>query len=292
MTAVLAVLAALAAALCFAVATLLQHRGVVTAPAAAFLRARLLGYLIRNPIWLAGVAVAGVGLGLHAAALSLGSLAVVQPLLVLSVLFTLALSPLLAHRRPHRRQWQAAVVAVVALAGFLAATRPGPGRSRLDPSLGLPILGGVAAAGVLLAVSRGRRPDRSTLRLSVAAGALYAVGDSLVKDAAGWLATSPPRAALTAAAAAGLGVVGLVCHQSALHAGGPAPVLAAITTTEPVISVVVGATAFHERLAADAWALAGAAVLFLLLAVAVRVVTRVPDTGPALARETMDGCAR
>jgi drug/metabolite transporter (DMT)-like permease len=273
----LAAVAALLAAFCFAVATIYQHRGVVTAPSGAFLRARLLRHLLHRPVWLAGVAVAFVGIGLHTAALALGSLALVQPLLVASVLFTLALSPALANRRPHPRQWRAGVVAVLALAGFLAATRPGPGRLRMDTTIAVPLLAAVVGAGLLLAVASVRRRGEAALRLGVAAGLLYAVGDSLVKDAAGWLSAAPGRAVGTGSAAAAVGLVGLVLHQSALQASSPAPVMAAITTTEPVISVIIGVLAFHERLAAGDWALAGAAALFVVLAAAVRMVTSAPD---------------
>jgi drug/metabolite transporter (DMT)-like permease len=273
-TPALAGLAALAAAFCFAIATVFQFRGAASAPDGAFLRLQLLRHLIREPIWLAGVAAAVVGFGLHLAALSFGSLAVVQPLLVASVLFTLALSPRLAGRRHTRQQWRAGIVAVLALAGFLALTRPGVGRPRLDTTVGVPLLAALTGLAVLVVVAGGRRRVEATIRLGVAAGILYASADGLVKDASGWLATGLAETLIPALIAASLGLVGLLFHQSALHADSPAPVIAAITVTEPVVSVAIGTLAFHERLAAGALGLTGAAVLGAVLVAAVIGVTR------------------
>jgi len=55
--------------------------------------------LIRNPRWLAALFGNMVGYALQAAALAVGSVLIVQPILVLSLLFALPLSAHLAHQR-------------------------------------------------------------------------------------------------------------------------------------------------------------------------------------------------
>src|ERR1700733_9549055 len=90
------------------------------------------GLLVRvagHPLWLAGIGADIVGFIAQAAALRLGQLAVVQPLLVLSVVFALPLGARLSRQRLGRPEAAAAVLVVVALVGFLAIANPSGGRS-------------------------------------------------------------------------------------------------------------------------------------------------------------------
>ncbi|MCW2509594.1 MAG: hypothetical protein JWP68_2742, partial [Modestobacter sp.] len=77
------VLLALASALAFATATVVQHRSAAEAPMSGgrFVAVRLMSRLLRHPAWLAGQAAAVVGLTLHALALHAGRVVLVQPLL-------------------------------------------------------------------------------------------------------------------------------------------------------------------------------------------------------------------
>ena len=58
----------------------------------------LLLQMVRRPTWMAGIAADVVGFGAQAVALTIGRLAVVQPLLVLGVVFALPLGVLLSRR--------------------------------------------------------------------------------------------------------------------------------------------------------------------------------------------------
>ncbi|OLT22279.1 hypothetical protein BJF78_07780 [Pseudonocardia sp. CNS-139] len=87
----LAIALALLGAVCFAGAAVLQHGAVAAAdptyddrPGKA-ISLRGLGEIARRPGWLAGLALAAGGSGLHAVALVLAPLSVVQPLGVLAV---------------------------------------------------------------------------------------------------------------------------------------------------------------------------------------------------------------
>lgn len=77
----MAVLVALAAALCFAAGTMLQQKVAAQASDDEAVSAGFLVRLAREPLWLAGIAVDGLGFVFQALSLKVGQPAVVQPLL-------------------------------------------------------------------------------------------------------------------------------------------------------------------------------------------------------------------
>lgn len=89
-----AIAAALASAVCFALAAALQHREALGTDAAGVADIRLLWRLCRRPLWLAGVAADLASMALHVFALSMASLALVQPLGVTGIVFAIPLAAL------------------------------------------------------------------------------------------------------------------------------------------------------------------------------------------------------
>ena len=67
-----AVMLALAASFCTATASVCQRLGAATAPGGERLSPRLLLYLVRQPIWLAGIASMILGFVFQVAALEIG----------------------------------------------------------------------------------------------------------------------------------------------------------------------------------------------------------------------------
>ncbi|MGE5274544.1 MAG: DMT family transporter, partial [Verrucomicrobiota bacterium] len=84
------VVLALVAALLFALGTVLQQKAGLDEPSEGA-STSLLIRMAQRPVWLMGIAADVFGFFAQAAALGLGRLAVVQPLLVLSVVFALPL---------------------------------------------------------------------------------------------------------------------------------------------------------------------------------------------------------
>src|SRR5580693_3293763 len=87
----------LAAALAFAVASYLKHRSAEAMPAEGGQGTQvvtLARQTVRDPTWLIAMVADTAGVALQVAALRLGALSVVQPLLVTTVIFAL----LLRHR--------------------------------------------------------------------------------------------------------------------------------------------------------------------------------------------------
>jgi len=257
-TSVIAVVAALTAAFCFAEASLVQQTVARASGADEVLRFRLLLDLARRPRWLAGIGLDALSFFILALALAFGPLTLVQPLASLDVLFVL---PLIA-RRQHRRltlgDGIGAVLVAAGIATFLAIATPTggtavPGLTAWTPVfLGAALLSGLAAMAGLRVEGKAR-----VIWLAVAAGAVYGVLDSLAKATVdvvahrglGVMATWEPWALLAA------GITGALLGQSAFSSGALSLSLPVIGTLAPITAVVIGATVFGEQLASAAWQL-------------------------------------
>ena len=258
MTSVIAVVAALTAAFCFAEASLVQQTVARASGADEVLRFRLLLDLAHRPRWLAGIGLDALSFFILALALAFGPLTLVQPLASLDVLFVL---PLIARRQHRRLTLGDGIGAVLVAAGivtFLAIATPTggtavPGLTAWTPVfLGAALLSGLAAMAGLRVEGKAR-----VIWLAVAAGAVYGVLDSLAKATVdvvatrglGVMTTWEPWALLAA------GITGALLGQSAFSSGALSLSLPVIGTLAPITAVVIGATVFGEQLASAAWQL-------------------------------------
>src|SRR4051812_1226104 len=151
--AAVAVAVATASAGGFAVSNALQHRVAGTVPDGVHRSLAVLAHLARRRLWLVATIVSFSALVLHAVALRIGSIALVQPLMLVGVVLAVPLRAVLEHSLPARREVRAVAVTAVGLAGFLvcAAPRPSSARPPLDVAVVL-VAGGIAATlGVLRA---------------------------------------------------------------------------------------------------------------------------------------------
>ena len=94
----IAALLALGAALFIAIGDVIHQRSAHEVTDEPVGHVQLFLRLLRDPMWWTGSIVAAVGFGLQAAALGLGSILLVQALLVSSLLFALPISAKLANR--------------------------------------------------------------------------------------------------------------------------------------------------------------------------------------------------
>lgn len=251
----------------YALASVLQQRYAAAQPMDRSLRLSLLTRLLRNPGWVLGLACDGVGYVLQFVALGHGPLVVVQPLLVCGLLFALPIGAAWAGRTLHRRDWLAALLVCAGLAAFLVVAAPHPGHDNVRPLVWAILLtsAGVAVL-VLLAASRGRDAWHRAVLLSGAAGVIYGVTAALTKTCAhllgqglGTLFGSWQPYALI-----GAGVAGMVIAQSAFQVGSLDSSLPTMSVVDPVVSIVIGAVAFGESIAAAP----GAVVIEVLALVA------------------------
>lgn len=244
------VVLSLASAMLFALGTVLQQRAGVSEPSGGA-HAGLVLRMARRPVWLAGIAADGLGFVAQAAALGIGRLAVVQPLLVASVVFALALGVRLSGQRVTGGEVAAAALVVVALVGFLLIASPSGGRSEapLSDWLVVFVICAAACAPLALLARRGPAPRRAAL-LGTAAGVLFALSAALTKAVVDELHAGPGRviASWELYALAVVGYASMTLNQLALNTGALAATMAASTASDPIVSVVLGLALFRESL--------------------------------------------
>jgi drug/metabolite transporter (DMT)-like permease len=278
------VLLALISALLFAIGTVLQQKAGMDAVASGT-SSGLLVRMARHRLWLGGIACDIGGFIAQAAALRLGQLAVVQPLLVSSVVFALPLGARLSSQRVGRREAAAATLVVAALAGFLAIAKPSGGRSEVP--LGEWVVAGAGCAAVCAPLSllsrHGPAPRRAAL-LAAAAGILFALSAALTKSVVDELHLGLVHviASWEPYALGGVGYVSMTLNQLALNTRALAATIASSTTLDPVVSVVLGLALFDEHLHASRLQAAGgfATLAAALLGVAVLARAEAPETNP------------
>lgn len=285
----LAGVASIASAACYAVCSVLQHReaGQVDGGGTA-----LLWRLLHRPGFLVAGVVEMAGLGLQAVALALGAVSVVQVLLVTGLLFAVPLSALLERRRATRPELLGAVLVVGGLAAFLLVARPAEGRTHVRLGQAAPAGVALVAGAAVLTAAAMRVDRRRSALLAAAAGLCYGVSSGVFKvvaDAAAReglhvLRTWSPYVLLV------LGGIGLLLTQSAFQTSGLGLPLAVLTLAEPAAAVLFGAAVLQERLKASAGALLGEVVAAGVAAAGVLVLSstpaarlRDPGAGPPVA---------
>lgn len=284
---------ALGAAVFNATSSVLQRAAARGAPAEDALRLKLVAYLLHRPAWLGGFVAMIFAFVCQAAALTKGTLSIVQPILVMELLFVLAILTVLFHVPVGRLEWAGAVATVVGLGGFLAVARPTVGRVAPSP-LGLALAGtGIAGVigGAVVLSRRGSGPRQAAL-FGVAAGATFGFTAAVIKlftdeiarvGLGGALLTWPPYAlAVTGAAAVFLA-------QNAFQAGPLTASQPALTLTDPMVSVLIGVALFGDRLAHSGPDIALEVLAFALMAVGVVLVSLSPHISGGVGPGTASG---
>lgn len=248
----IAVLASLAAGVCFAVAGVLQQWAASARPDAEALTVRLLGHLVRDRLWLCGIGLAVVAYGFQSLALAFGPLSLVQPLLVAELVFAVPLSARLHRMRLGPREWWGTVAVAAGLSLALASARPHGGDPQAAGVVSWVLVVGAAAAVAAAAVGTARRLS-GTWRASVtalAAGVVMGTQSVLLAATVDELrhGLGPALAAWQTYALVLASVWGLLLIQSAFQQGPLAASLTVLDATEPVVAVSVGTVVFGETI--------------------------------------------
>ncbi|MFF8102110.1 DMT family transporter [Streptomyces sp. NPDC016640] len=245
-----AVLAALAAAVCFAVAGVMQQWAAAARPDAEALTARLLGHLVRDRLWLCGIGLAVVAYGFQSLALAFGPLSLVQPLIVAELVFAVPLSARLHRMRLGRREWLGTAAVAAGLALALLSARPRGGDPRAAGPMSWLLVVGVVAAVVAAALAGARLltgPWRASAT-ALAAGAVMGTQSVLLAATVDRLRHGLPTAlaAWQTYALVAASVGGLLLIQSAFQRGPLTASMTVLDATEPVVAVSVGVLLFEE----------------------------------------------
>nr|WP_232958417.1 DMT family transporter [Corynebacterium meridianum] len=263
---------ALASALTIAWGTVIRHRIAEEAPGdGTTIRSAPIIAVISRPLWWAGTFAALAGYALQIAALGFGTLLVVQPVLVLSLMFTFPMSALYDGRRVSKAETFWSLVLTVAVAVLVVLGKPTPGL--LEPPLNrwLPAL---AVGGVLLlfidrlAYTRVRR--QKALLLGMVTGGVMgyvavlskAFVDIFVHQGFVGILTSWESYALLGGA-----VLGTAVQQSSFNAGALRQSLPAMTVTEPIFAFALGYAVLGEKFAVSgiSWTWMGLALLAMVV---------------------------
>jgi drug/metabolite transporter (DMT)-like permease len=247
----MAVVLALAAALLFALGTVLQQRVAAASAGAEAMRAGFLLRLARQPQWLAGIAADAAGFACQAAALGLGRIVVVQPLLATSVVFALPLGVWLAGQRTDRGEWLAALLVMAGPAVFLVVGDPHGGRDDATPAAWLISGAAIAAAAIALTVAAAGRPAaRRAALLGSATGLLFGLSAALTKATVERLdgGVLDVLADWHVYALVVVGYASMTLSQASLQTGALAPAVATQMVLDPVVSLLLGVFAFGELL--------------------------------------------
>ncbi|MEZ5210255.1 MULTISPECIES: DMT family transporter [unclassified Gordonia (in: high G+C Gram-positive bacteria)] len=223
--------------------------------------------------WWLGAVVAIVGFGFQAWALGLGSILLVQPLVVLAVLFALPLEARVDHRKPSRMDWVWGGVLVAAVVLFLVIARPHPSDRRAAPTLlavTVTVLVMVLIALVILA-ERCHNAHHRALCYGITAGALFGVAALLIKSVALHVIASPtevfrhPDLYLLVVVAA----LAVVAQQRAFGAGDIQTSFPAMNVMEPAVSMALGVILLGENLKVGIGTVTLLILILLVAAVAV-----------------------
>ncbi len=284
----IAALLALAAAFFIAVGDVIHQRSAHDVTDQNVGHLTLFLTLLRDRRWWLGSGVAGAGFALQAAALGLGSVLLVQAVLVTALLFALPISAQQSHRRVTRWEWVWAVLLAGSVIVIVTVGNPTAGDSRasLETWLGVAAVLGPVLALCLLGAKLWSGPA-SAMLLAVVSGALWGLFAVLTKsvvdrlDVTSWSGVEALLLTPELYAWALVAVAGTAMQQASFRAGALTASLPTMTVTEPLVACVLGVVVLGETLRPDE-----AGWFTLVIAVAVMVAaTAALARGEAATRE-------
>lgn len=283
---------ALVAAFAFALAATLWQRasmdeGIEPGDSKGILK------LLTNGVWLLGLVAQTVGVLLQMAALDRGRVAIIQPLLVTSIIWALPLGYFLTRQRISRDHVIGAAIIVVGLATFGSVGDPAAGVDDAPGSdwIAALLFLGVLCVGLMVLGARGDLGRKAAL-VGATAGTLYGISATLMKPVVEHLHTDGVASVLTGWefwTMATCGLVGFYLQQVSLATGRLVTSVATVSVVNPVVSVALGALVLQERLDSDPqWHRIAAVGALALALVGATIIASASDEGP---RETRPSTA-
>ena len=266
----LSVLFALVTSLCNGTASVLQRLAAADAPADKALHLSLFSYLIRRKVWLAGIGMVMLAAVAQAVALATGPVALVQPIFIIELPFTLLVASKVNRRPLSAVTWGAVALVTVSLGIGLAAAAPSGGTTHASAKVWITALIVTGAFEfVVIGVGVRARGNARAAALGLAAACGYALTATLLKSAVSDLdrGIGPFFTSwqLYATAAAGVGALFLL--QNGLQAGRLVAVQPPLTLGDALISACYGVTIYNESVRTGGWLLVVQILAVLAIAV-------------------------
>jgi drug/metabolite transporter (DMT)-like permease len=266
----LAIGSALLAAFFAAVGIVVRQRAIQQEAAAAEDAAdsgAIVTSWIRQPAWWAGTLGAIGGYVFQALALAHGSLLLVQPLLVSSLLFVLPLGARFSNQHVRGRDWSWALLLTAALTVFVLVGQPREGHYRPPvPAWTVALATSVPVVIGCVLVARRMAGRPRAMLLAGAVAVLLGMVAVLTKVSTHRLAVHGWHGLLTVPAPyllVALAITVTVLQQSAFHAGALQASVPIMLVGEPIVAVLLGVVILGEHLVVR-----GAGGVILVLAVA------------------------
>ena len=247
----IAALLALGAAFFIAIGDVIHQRSAHEVSDEPVSHIGLFKRLLRDGQWWLGSLVAAAGFALQAAALGLGSVLLVQALLVTSLLFALPINARATHHRVTRWEWTWAALLAASVVVIVTVGNPTAGHSRasLETWTAVVVVLGPALLLCVVGANILRGPVSSVL-LALVSGALWGLFAVLTKgvvdrlDDGLWELVRTPELYVWALVA----IAGTAFQQSSFRAGSLTASLPTMTVAEPVVGSVLGVVVLGEAL--------------------------------------------
>jgi hypothetical protein len=269
--------AALAGALFFGISAVADQLSTKKIQQHQALSPKIFVDLVRQPLWLAAIGTNIIGFVLQIVALSFGSLAIVQPLLVFDLVFAVVIARQLRQRShtpgPGGKGgdlvlFGGAAAVSVGVAGFLVIGQPTDGVTHASLSTLPPLaIALVVVIGGCLVVANKKQSLRP-LALALGCGVCYGVAAFTIKLVTAQVGHGPavlfgnwPIYILLIC-----GPLGFLLNQNAFQQGTfLAPVQAIITAADPVVSILLGILWLKVTVRSTPAAIAGEVVTLLIM---------------------------
>ncbi|HET9649354.1 MAG TPA: DMT family transporter [Microlunatus sp.] len=248
-----ALVLALLSASFFAVGSAVQHQSAGTAPRSS--KRKMVLELVRRRGWLLGAGLSAVAFALHAVALTIGELSVVQPAILTGIVFSVVARSALERHLPTRGEAVWVIVTWAGLALFLLVLHPDPPRQP-DRTAALIMLG-LAVVLVLVMGYLARRSERRRLLRGILLGSSAGILFGLV---AGLLKLSSTTARQDLGQLLGqwpvwllvvLGGSAVLLNQRAYQSTRMSVSTPVLNICQLFVSLAFGVVVFHERLFAS-----------------------------------------
>lgn len=279
------ILLAVASTFMFSTSTVLQHHSTTSEGGGAGSGGvgSMLAQMASNRWYLLSLVTNGLGLALQVAALKVGAIFIVQPVLTLALVFSLAMNHLVSRTRLTVGEAVASFLLVGGLVLFLwlaGATHPHgeDATGRRGPTVALAVCM-VLGIGACVLVARRARPAVRAASLGLAVAAIFACNAALITTCTR-IAAHPQRGFVDLLVSWQLwllvvaGLTGMVLNQMAFAAGPLAMSLPVIASADPLLSLVVARVVYGERLRHAPLELAGEVLGLAVLLVSVFYLSR------------------
>ena len=276
----MAIVLALATALCNATAVVLQRTAASAADVndgrSGFSFSLILG-LVRKPLWLFGLAVTIGATLFWILALNAGDLSFVEPIMVVELAFIIGILWAFSRSAVAVGDWVGTAAVVIGLGIFLYVADPQTGNATPGASAwAIAVTLGFAVVAACLVLAQAGSSTRRAALYGTATAITYAYTAAVIKTATAtfhgdWSQLFVHWPVYVAAA---VGATGFVMEQHAFQAGPLTASQPALVIGTPIVSIMIGVWLFHERLSIDGVDATVEVVAFLVMTLGVARLTQ------------------